>query len=268
MAKWNPALLVLCSIFELAVETVGIMNPEFCVDKDYNVTLTIVGVEDTCPYQPVTVRCIVKRSLNRGLSFLSWKCSEDSSEHLVFCDPVLDFDCEFGTLYNVNGSCECDDTVIVSEVTFIAKPNAGVTLTYSNGGPGALAPAIITALQTPLVNYTAHTTAEKGVQSVQVKWMTEDSTKTDIEYVLSMSGPSGTRNFTTKETKWDFLLRHGIHYEFTVISQRCGGNMNSKTSGPLYISFPVEPFTAATPGKSVNSTSANTSKETGTLSVH
>ena len=48
-------------------------------------------------------------------------------------NPILDFNCEFGKVVNVTGSCECEDTVIVSEATFIPNPDSAGNLTCGNG---------------------------------------------------------------------------------------------------------------------------------------
>ena len=90
------------------------------------VTLSLVG-KDVCPSQSVTVRCVVKKSSNKQLSFLSWRCYGSVNENL---NPILDFNCEFGKVVNVTGSCKCEDTVIVSEATYFPYPG---NLTCGNG---------------------------------------------------------------------------------------------------------------------------------------
>ena len=84
---------------------------------------------------PVNVRCVVKR-IPSSVLFLSWRCSkEKTEENLVLCNPILDFSCEFGEVVNVTGSCECDNSVIVSKATFVSKSDGADTgsLTCSNG---------------------------------------------------------------------------------------------------------------------------------------
>ena len=56
-------------------------------------------------------------------------------ERLVFCNTEdnLDLHCQFGTAYDVTGSCECNDSVIMSNVTFFAPPSGDMTLSCSNG---------------------------------------------------------------------------------------------------------------------------------------
>ena len=98
----------------------------------YIVTLSLVG-KDVCPSQSVTVRCVVKRPSNQQSPFLSWRCSGSVNENLVICNPILDFNCEFGKVVNVTGSCECEDTVIVSEATFIPNTDSAGNLTCGNG---------------------------------------------------------------------------------------------------------------------------------------
>ena len=96
------------------------------------VTLSLVG-KDVCPSQFVTLRCVVKRPSNQQSPFLSWRCSGSDNEKDVICNPILDFNCEFGKVVNVTGSCECEDTVIVSEATFIPNPDSAGNLTCGNG---------------------------------------------------------------------------------------------------------------------------------------
>ena len=100
-----------------------------------SVTLSVIGDGEICPSMPVTVRCVVKK-IPSSVFFLSWRCNkEKGEENLVLCHPILDFSCEFGEVVNVTGSCECDNSVIVSEATFVSKsdgPDTG-SLTCSNG---------------------------------------------------------------------------------------------------------------------------------------
>ena len=96
------------------------------------VTLSLVG-KDVCPSQSVTVRCVVKKRSNKQLFILSWRCYGSVNENLVICNLILDFNCEFGKVVNVTGFCECEDTVIVSEATFIPNPDSAGNLTCGNG---------------------------------------------------------------------------------------------------------------------------------------
>ena len=91
------------------------------------VTLSLVGDRDVCPSEPVTVCCVVKKSTQS--SFLLWRCSGSSMEDLVICNPIFDFDCKFGKVVDVTGSCECNNTVIVSQATFIANSSNTSSLT-------------------------------------------------------------------------------------------------------------------------------------------
>ena len=97
------------------------------------VTLSVTDGEDACPFDPITLRCIVKKHTTQQLSFLSWRCTEDSSENFVFCNPILDFSCEFGTVSNISGFCECSNTIIVSEATFTPTSTTTRTLICGNG---------------------------------------------------------------------------------------------------------------------------------------
>ena len=102
------------------------------------VTLSLVGGRDVCPSEPVTLRCVVKRPSNQQFPFLSWRCSGSVNENLVICSPILNFNCEFGKVVNVTGSCKCEDTVIVSEATFIPNPDSAGNLTCGNGRQDSL----------------------------------------------------------------------------------------------------------------------------------
>lgn len=97
------------------------------------VSLSVID-ENYCPipFEPVTVSCIVKKTLEEDPFFLSWKCNEHSSTNLVLCNDIVGFTCEFGEVFNVTGTCECNNTVIVSEVTFFANPAGANTLICSN----------------------------------------------------------------------------------------------------------------------------------------
>ena len=90
-------------------------------------------IGNICPYKPVTLRCVAKKNYD----FLSWKCSgAEKAQDFINCSDIFDFSCEFGEVVNVTGSCECDNSVIVSEATFVPKsdgPDTG-SLTCSNGG--------------------------------------------------------------------------------------------------------------------------------------
>ena len=100
----------------------------------FPVTVSVVR-DKPCPFEPVTVRCLVKKTPDHF--FLSWRClSNRGSENLVLCNPILAFDCEFGAVVNITGACKCtDDSVIVSEATLI--PSSFITsdssLTCGNG---------------------------------------------------------------------------------------------------------------------------------------
>ena len=93
------------------------------------VTLKVVNGGD-CPFDPITLRCIVQKKPQT--SFLSWKCSENI-EQFVICNPIVAFNCEFGRLTNITGSCECGGSIIVSEATFLANSNSARSLICSDG---------------------------------------------------------------------------------------------------------------------------------------
>ena len=106
---------------------------EHLATHTFSVNLSVIGNKDICPSQPVTLRCVVKRPLNQQFPFLSWRCSGSVNENLVICNPILDFNCGFGKVVNVTGSCKCEDTAIVSEATFIPNPDSAGNLTCGNG---------------------------------------------------------------------------------------------------------------------------------------
>ena len=56
-------------------------------------------------------------------------------ERLVLCNTgtVLNINCQFGVVYNVTGVCKCNDTVLVSEATFLAASAGYMTLSCSDG---------------------------------------------------------------------------------------------------------------------------------------
>ena len=92
----------------------------------FAVSVTL-NVSEICPYQPVAAHCVVKKPLNDPNPFLSWQCSSQNrmgEERLVFCNTEdnLDLHCQFGTVFDVTGSCDCNDT-IMSNVTFVAPPS-------------------------------------------------------------------------------------------------------------------------------------------------
>lgn len=65
-------------------------------------------------------------------------------------------------------------------------------------------------------------------------WTTVDSTKVDIEYVVSVLSPEATVS-TTNQTHLNLTLTEDIEYTITVLSQRCDGKLKSNSSDPLHI---------------------------------
>ena len=74
-----------------------------------------------------------------GNFFLAWQCTRldgTEEERVVTCNtgPVADFNCPFGKIYDIKGSCTCNDTLITSEATFIATSEGDMLLFCSDGG--------------------------------------------------------------------------------------------------------------------------------------
>ena len=91
--------------------------------------------ESVCPFHPITLRCVVNTTLSdQTVPLLAWKCAENSQGgHAVRCANINNFDCDFGIVENVTGSCECNDALIVSEATFTAESTDARTLICSDG---------------------------------------------------------------------------------------------------------------------------------------
>ena len=166
-------------------------------------------------------------------------------------NPILDFNCEFGKVVNVTGSCECEDTVIVSEATFIPNPDSAGNLTCGNGEQDETVSLSVkgkttqfapytctfsTALYTPTLNYTV-VSENRTVRNVTVEWRTPDSGKGDIEYVLSLRNISFSETIIINKTHYDLSLLYGMDYTVDVASQRCKGQLKSNPSEQLRLSF-------------------------------
>ena len=87
----------------------------------------------------------------------------------------------------------------------------------------------------PVLNYTV-ISGDKRARNVTIRWATPDSAIADMEYVLSMTNFSYSQSWTIRATHLNLTLHQGIHYDFTVTSQRCGGNLTSK-SVALFVYF-------------------------------
>ena len=103
----------------------------------FAVSLTL-NVDEVCPYQTVTAHCAMKKPPNSQNLFLSWQCSGQNGleeERLVFCNTgnIVDLHCQFGEVFHVTGACDCDDTVVMSNVTFVVPSSGNVTLNCTNG---------------------------------------------------------------------------------------------------------------------------------------
>ena len=93
------------------------------------------------------------------------------------------------------------------------------------------------ALHTPVMNYTV-VSANETARNISIKWRTPDSTKRDMEYLLSMISSSHRKTWTTNQIRQTLTIHVGINYTLTVIVQRCKGNLTSNSSNPLLIYFP------------------------------
>ena len=92
-------------------------------------------------------------------------------------------------------------------------------------------------LHRPILSYTVISDDGRDIK-VTITWATPDSTTRGMEYVLSMRNSSKSSIWTMNATHLDLTLHHGIHYAFTVSSQRCEGSVKSRTSQLLRVFFP------------------------------
>ncbi|CAI8058311.1 hypothetical protein GBAR_LOCUS31703 [Geodia barretti] len=229
-------LCVLWSAVALAVVTTSVVYGDECDINNPSVSVSVKDSETICPFHPITLRCVVNTTLSdQTTPFLSWKCAENSQGgHAVFCDTILNFDCGFGIVENVTGSCECNDALIVSEATFTAKSTDARTLICSDGTQEEKVSLIAQALHTPVLSY-IEMPGDKKIRNVTIKWTTPDGTKNDIEYHLSVKNSTHTTTWTTKVPQVNQSLTVGTRYTATVFSQRCDGTVKSNVSDPLDI---------------------------------
>ena len=89
-----------------------------------------------------------------------------------------------------------------------------------------------TALETPVLSYEVAST-RKDVQNVTLIWTTPDSSKTDMEYLLTLSSSANSQTTITKLTHYHLEVYPNDHYLVSVVSQRCSGNLKSNTSNTL-----------------------------------
>jgi hypothetical protein len=134
----------------------------------------------------------------------------------------------------------------VSEATFTPSSTAARTIVCSDGAHKEEISVAPRDLHTSVLNYTV-ISGDKRARNVTIQWATPDGAIADIEYVLSMTNYSDSQSWTIRVTHLNLTLQYGIHYDFTVTSQRCAGNLTSKSSRPLRVFFAVDE-TAVTPG--------------------
>jgi hypothetical protein len=137
----------------------------------------------------------------------------------------------------------------VSEATFTPSSTDARTIVCSDGPHEEEIPVVPTDLHMPVLNYTV-ISGDKRVRNVTIQWTTPDSAIADMEYVLSMTNFSYSQSWAIRATHLSLTLHQGIHYDFTVTSQRCGGNLTSKSSSPLRVFFEGSSPTTATSKKS------------------
>jgi hypothetical protein len=197
---------------------------------------------------------------DQTVPLLAWKCAENSQGgHAVRCANINNFDCGFGIVENVTGSCECNDALIVSEATFTAKSTDARILICSDGTQEEEISVAPTVLYTPVLRYTMiHSDKEtRNLRHVSIKWTTPDRTKKDMEYKLSIKDDSRTTNWTTEVPHINLNLTVGVLYTATVFSQRCNGGLRSNFSVPLDIF--LEEIRVPESSKIPDSTSGNPS---------
>jgi hypothetical protein len=243
------------SLLVLFLLTVGAKCSDDCNQSpDSNVSLTVSDI-DVCPSQLLTAFCTVKRETI--FTVLKWDCENVA----VLCtnNKINDFMCGFGKVYNVMQICNCDDSVIVSEASFLA-PTAGgsETLSCSSGAEKASIDISVQELKGPNL-ISVDTSISDGVCNIVVTWNETDSNIGDIEYVLSVSNSSTTYNMTTTTaTMANVEVPTGDNYCVTLNSQRCLGNLTSNHSRECHVSC-----SAVTPTDAAQGTETNISAVVG-----
>jgi hypothetical protein len=203
-----------------------------------------LNVSEICPYQPVTAHCVVKKPLNNPNPFISWQCSGQNrveEERLVFCNTQdnLDLHCQFGTAYDVTGSCKCNDSVIMSNVTFFAPPSGDMTLNCSNGVYEKQVFVSMNGIEAPTLSF-IELTGKNNIHDVEIMW-NDNNIFSDIKYILSVSNSSSpTRKpveYVTTMIRKSLTLYAGVQYNISITAERCGGNLTSDFSAELTLYF-------------------------------
>jgi hypothetical protein len=140
----------------------------------------------------------------------------------------------------------------VSEATFTPSSTAARTIVCSDGAHKEEISVAPRDLHTSVLNYTV-ISGDKRARNVTIQWATPDGAIADIEYVLSMTNYSDSQSWTIRVTHLNLTLQYGIHYDFTVTSQRCAGNLTSKSSRPLRVFFAGIGFNGYLHGNTVGS---------------
>ena len=100
----------------------------------FPVSLSVKDGENICPFHPITLRCVVNTTVSQEPSpFLSWKCTATSADNFLICSDIVAFNCAFGKVDNIIGSCDCGGSIIVSEATFTPSSTDARTIVCSDG---------------------------------------------------------------------------------------------------------------------------------------
>ena len=105
---------------------------------------------------------------------------------------------------------------------------------------------ILIGVQTPSLVIDSMTTVSSDTYNVTLRWMADDFSSDDVQYVLSISDSSKTDpdTSTTFSTTITLNRQFGVHYYINVTAVMCGDNSTSRTSNELHLFYMYEPGTA------------------------
>ena len=109
----------------------------------------------------------------------------------------------------------------------------------------ALIAFILIGVQTPSLVIDSMTTVSSDTYNVTLRWMADDFSSDDVQYVLSISDSSKTDpdTSTTFSTTITLNRQFGVHYYINVTAVMCGDNSTSRTSNE-HLFYMYEPGTA------------------------